>query len=603
MAPLRRSAGLHRARVVVTARLVLLLGLVAGVAVPAAAQGFVRQALVVAPFGGGESTRAGRRVSQSMRSALRRAAGRSAVDVVGADSVDRMLRGYGLRGATLVPESDLVRIARLARGDELLMGTVEAVGETLTVRAALVLVRDARQREPLPVVRAVGAEGAADALAGAVLRARQQMEDLRRCENAARAGDARAAVTAAEAALARYPTGLLGRLCLARALAEANAPADSVQRVVESVLARDSANIIAHVLRAAALDGRSRTADAVRAWQGVLGMRPDSAELAALGVERLLALGRPASALDWTSVLLGQHPDDPRFRRARFRAFAALDRWSEAAALGDSLDATDASFASEAGYALRYVQALQERGDTIRAVARSARAVVEHPDDGRLYVQYVRLVAGEDRAGLARGLARFPRLAELRLLAAQRARLQGDRGAERAALLEAIAADGSLEQSHLRVAELWLQAGQADSALAGLARAPRDGAATLRAYTLGRGVELLRGAIDTIPSSYRVAIGFLALADSLDSQDDSRRVVVAAALQAARSELIVAAPALACDGLRRADARLQEASVAIARGVGTGAAAEELGAAQQALRTAVDEALDRGCAAPRPPPR
>ena len=62
----------------------------------------------------------------------------------------------------------------------------------------------------------------------------------------------------------------------------------------------------------------------------------------------------------------------------------------------------------------------------------------------------------------------------------------------------------------------------------------------------------------------------------------------------ARSELVVAARALDCDGLHRSDALLLRAADHLARGVGAGTAAEELAQAQQAMRAAVDVALQRG---------
>ena len=183
------------------------------------------------------------------------------------------------------------------------------------------------------------------------------------------------------------------------------------------------------------------------------------------------------------------------------------------------------------------------------------------------------------------------------MIAAQQARASGDRAAERAALTAAIATDGSLVQSHLRLAEIWAQDGQPDSALAALRRVPREGSAAtvLRAYAMGRGVEALRAAVDSVPATYALPLGFLALADSVDSRDDTRSLLAAVTLQAARAELVAAIAGPDCEGLRRAAARLDESALLLSRGVGTGAAADELRVAQEALGAAVADAQKRGC--------
>lgn len=570
---------------------------------PLGAQSFVRQTLAIAAAPGSGDSRLWRRVADAARSGLRRDVDRRAIALVPADSLERMLRALGIREPGDATEMDQRTVTRLARADELLVGRAVPGPGGIDVQAWVVLVRDPRQREPLRSLRAATPEAAGDSLARALLEVRRQFGEVRQCENAARLGDRAAAIRAATAALRLTPTGLVARICLARALVESGAPADSVLRLAGQVLARDSASVIALALRAQALDGLVRRRDAAEAWAQVLAARPDSADLAVVALERLLALERPAVALDAIDALVGRHASDARFPRLRFRALHTLGRWETTATLGDSLETVDPEFAAGAAYAVRYVDALLHRGDTLRAVAKSARSVVEHPDDPRLYVQYFRLIADERTVALARGLERFPRLAELRVLAAQEARAAGDRAAERVALREALASDATLAQSQLRLAELWFQDGRPDSALRVLQRAPREGiagAASLRRYAMARGVELLRSASDTVPSSYALPLALLALADSVESGPDTRGLLVAGGLQMARSELVLSSVTRACDGVRRADLALGATAALLARGVGDGSAADELRQAQAVMRGAVDDALRRDCA-PAPP--
>lgn len=549
---------------------------------------FVQQILFVAPFKTTGDRRLGLRVADEMRGALRRTGDRRQLAVVGSDSAERMLKAGGFPRAEEARELDVVWVARLSRADEVLVGEVRPAGDTLEVRATLVLVRDPRVREPLPPVRGAGAEQAANALARMVVRARAQSDDVRRCENLARASSVGPAIRAAERAIAAFPTSLLARNCLVRILATQPGLQDSVLRVAAYIIARDSLNIIAHTMRARALVG----ANAVTAWQRVVYLKPDSVELGLEAVETFLRLGRPETALQALDTLVVHNPREGFYQRQRFRALHTLTRWDEATALGDSLERHDPFFGADPNFAVRYVETLKMHGDTVRAIAKSARSVIEHPTDGRLYVQYVDLIAGESTVALTRGLARFPSFAPLRVLAAQQARAGGDRAAERVALEGAVAADSSLAPIYLRLADMWYQEGRADSALAILTRAPRsgEGVTRLRAYLVARGLDQLRASVDSLPESYLRPMAFLALADSVESREDSRGLVVAASLQLARAHLVTGATARRCEPIQQAVSGLALATTFLARGVGEGEAATELVEARDGLQSAVDEA-------------
>ena len=213
---------------------------------------------------------------------------------------------------------------------------------------------------------------------------------------------------------------------------------------------------------------------------------------------------------------------------------------------------------------------------------------------------YVRLVGGESGAALLRGIARFPSTPDFCVLAAKSARDAGKRREAIAATAAAVRADPGLSQGYLQMAELWFEEQLPDSALGVLRRAPRngDGVEMLRSYAIGRGARVLRASADTAPALRRIAVGFLSLADSIESREDSRGYVAAAMLQLARSELVLAAKTRDCAEIRRADAALGSSSSAIERGVGASDSAQELKQAWDAMRSAVDNAARVLCRSP-----
>jgi hypothetical protein len=156
-------------------------------------------------------------------------------------------------------------------------------------------------------------------------------------------------------------------------------------------------------------------------------------------------------------------------------------------------------------------------------------------------------------------------------------------------------------QGHLQIAELWFEEQQPDSAIAAILRTPRNQSSELlRAYVVSRGRQLLRGASDTATTVWQRAIVLFALADSLDSQDDSRSLLVAATLSLARAELVLGIPAKSCPAAERSNRALALSADALDRGAGGGDGGDNSSMRETftALRLAVENAMRVYC----PPP-
>lgn len=574
-------------------------------------QEFTQQTLLVAPLHAEGSNRVARAVADRLRSRLNRLAVRRELFVVGTDTIEILAENSGFQYDAVFGDAQTLALARWLRADEVLIGTViDRPGDSVEVHVQIALMRDWRLRQPLPVVRAGHPNAAADTLAQLVMDARVQMTGLRRCENAARAARTREAAGHAEEAIRLYPRAALARTCLLVALPFNDVGPDSIARVAGDILAIDSLNIVAAVVRAQALTSMQRATPAAEAWQRVLSLRADSVAIAQLAVEQLLRLQRPELALAGAQRLAVRHPEEPYFSRLAFLAQIALASWSEAATLGDSLDEADIYFRDDSTFAFRHIEALRATGDTLGALAKSARVVKQHRGDEVLYLQYLQLVDAEQQAALARGLAQFPKSSELNVLAARSALTAGKKREAIAALAAAVAADSTLTQGYLQMAELWFEEGYPDSALAAIARAPRTAdAGLLRAYAIARGRQLIRVAGDSTPEAWQRGVALFALADTLDSQTDSRALLTATTLQLARAELVLATQHRTCPEAQRADRALQQSAATLGRGIGEGSAAAELQEAYGAMRAAVDNAVQVLCAGTvpdtpgaRPPP-
>lgn len=568
------------------------------------AQEFVKQGVLIAPLHVDSTPgllKAARQLAEVARATTARLLDPREAELIEQYRLENMLAASDYPRSAVLSEADIRIVGGRTRADEIVHGRVSAGSSGgVVVSTRLAIVRNWGMQQPLPTIRAATPTLAGTELAREVVKARAQFTGLRRCENALSRGDRVTAVREAERAIRAYAPAVIARDCLLAALLDGRTAADSVRRVADDVLALDSTNLFAAVSRAQALESERRVADAATQWARVLTMQPDSLNLGRMVVDAQLRLQRPAQALANATALRTRLGPDATLRRLTFRAQVALSQWPAAAALGDTLDREDDTFRTDSNYTTRYIEALRQSGDTLAALETSVRGIRHFPTDARLYLQYLQLIGMEQSAALPRGLTLFPAIPELHVMAAAAERKAGNRAGAIRSTHAAIRRDPTRTSLYLQLADLFLELNQPDSVVVALASAPRQGeqAALLRTYTVARGLMMLRTAGDTLPAMQGTALALLVLADSVESREDSRAYVAAAALQRARAELFTASKSRSCPDVQRAAATLQLAATARDGGLGTGATATEIQSAYDAMRTAVDNGVAVLCKAP-----
>jgi hypothetical protein len=214
-----------------------------------------------------------------------------------------------------------------------------------------------------------------------------------------------------------------------------------------------------------------------------------------------------------------------------------------------------------------------------------------------LYLQYVKLIGGETSAAVPRGLAAFPNASELHVMSARAALSSGKKRDAIVALGAALNIDSLMTQGYLQMAELWFDEKQPDSAMAVIARAPRTGdqRELLRTYIVNKGRQIVRAGTDSNTVPWRQSLQLFAIADTIDSREDSRSLIAATTLQLARNALVAASKSHECPDVNRANETLEITASVLARGLGDGAGTEELKEAYGAMRSATESALRVYC--------
>jgi tetratricopeptide (TPR) repeat protein len=576
-------------------------------AVPAGAQQrFTTQVLLVPAFAGPDRGVAGR-AADLVRGRVASAFPRSELRVVSGGDLSDWLVKSGFDENAVLTDVELKEAARKFRADERITGSVATSAGRVRLDLLLSMIRDLRLSQPVTAEGSTVAE-AAETAARDLVAARRQIPGLRQCENLSRDGKHSEAITAAAQGVVAYGKAVPARLCMLGAMLKLDRPPfDSVAAVSQGVLAVAPTNAIALEDLAQALDALGKTAEAAPVWVRL--QRTDTASEALVDrvVNALAREGNARLALPIIDAGSDQHPDNLPLLKLRWLVHLAAEDWKGATLAGERLLERDPASRGEADIYARLATAYRSDSQPARALGVAATGVSRFPKSAPLFVLYLQLLRAESDAALPRGLAAFPENAELHVVAAQMARGAGNLATALAETKRAVATNPNLPHGFLQLAQLELDAGQPDSALAAINDALRHGedSTTVAQFALARGNALYKGATASQKrDDFQRAMRFLSLAVRLAPTPEAKFLLGASALSVSQSAASEAPASKSCDLSKLADSSLTEAEVNLISG---GSAAPD--AAKQyldyvaKLRPYVSDQVKSFCNASDPRPK
>jgi tetratricopeptide (TPR) repeat protein len=422
-----------------------------------------------------------------------------------------ILDASGFRTDTAVSNADLRELARTARADEILIGTVTRTPNGVHVEPRLVLSRDLSISQPLPAVDAGNVGGAVKAISKEVGNARRQLDAYNKCETAARAGNYDAAIQAANAGTATYATATLVRICRLNAYLAKKAPADTIIVNAKDILRFDAKNKIALNAAGQALSDKSDALaktdsvqsaalndQAVQYWTTLISVDPSDTRMLETVIRKIVVSANPAIALPIIDAAVTDNPGNLQLLRLQWLIHLAAKDYKNAVSIGRTMIQMDTSLA-DTTYFTRQAAALSASNDSVGAAT----------------------LVGE-------GVRKFPGNVGLRAFQAQALKQAGKYQEAKAAYVELLRINPKLEHGYLQLAQISDSLHQPDSALAALRTAVRtgnDSASFVAQYTLSVGNSRYKAAnaMKTGEPSENAAkraamqqaITYLALSDSL----------------------------------------------------------------------------------------
>jgi tetratricopeptide (TPR) repeat protein len=234
------------------------------------------------------------------------------------------------------------------------------------------------------------------------------------------------------------------------------------------------------------------------------------------------------------------HPDHLGLLQQKWRASYENRSWAHALEAGEALLARDSIARADSAFWFKLATAYKADNKPLKAIETLAHAVIAFPKDIRIYSLYAQYVKAEADTVVPRGLAWFPKSADLLALNAKELRTRGKLQESLDATRKAVELDSTMSQGQLMVAQLEIELGRPDSALAALHRAValREDSSLVAQFALSKGNALYRAANATHASNdFSLALRFLAFADTIKSSVNSQFLTGAAALGVAQSAL------------------------------------------------------------------
>jgi tetratricopeptide (TPR) repeat protein len=342
--------------------------------------------LMVQVFGSADR-KAGPEGSDELRERLIRAFPSRLLWVIDRKDIIAVLEQSGYDTLSQLAPSDEAQLAKAQRADEYIRGRVTREGDMYKAEAWLVLTRDNSLMQPLPPSTGNRPDRAVAGLIKSIQDARKQLDNEKKCMNAARDNKLDEALAAADAGIVEYPQATLVRYCKMNVLVRREAPDAERLKSAEEILAIDPNSRAALAIAADAHKKMGNTKEANDMLLRLLAANPTDASLANNVIEALAASGDYERAKEVVLKAVTENPGDMALIGLQFKILTAAKDYKAALKTGEEMVQMDTSLADGA-YFTRMVALYAADSQPQKSAEAAAKATQKFPNDADLWQLY-----------------------------------------------------------------------------------------------------------------------------------------------------------------------------------------------------------------------
>lgn len=409
--------------------------------------------------------------------------------VIDKKNIDNFLEQSGYPTDEALSTVDAQQLARLARADEFVEGSVTPAAGQYRVDGRVVLTISPDFVQPLPSVTVSKPSDAGAALAKAVKDARPALEDARTCYNMARQQKYAEAQAAAQKAIGAYPTSTIARICQLGIMDAQKASDADKLKVAEEILKVDPRSKPGLRTAYAAQEALGQKEAAQNTLLRLVSVDPGNATLVNAVVNSLAASRNFNMADSVITEALEDNPGESQLMRTAFLVYLGAERYKKAIGVAEELVQIDTA-AADTTFFVRLASAYASDSQPQKAAETISRAMAKYPNNAGLLVS-----------------------------AADMYRQAGQLQQATETLNRALAANPRTPRANLSLAQIYAEMNSPDSAVAALRRSAQagDSVPLVAGYAATLGNRAYQAANQSkARADWETAVKYLALSDSLN---------------------------------------------------------------------------------------
>jgi len=316
--------------------------------------------------------------------------------VVSKKDLNANLELSGYSGSDALSTSDLRSLAQFIRAEEYIDGVVTRSADgDITLTATLNLPRGEGMEQPLTPVTGAKPGDVAARMSAEIEKARKQIKGATDCLQSHRQRQYDEGRLNAAKAMREYPQSVFARICLLEISLAQKAPADTLIRIAEEILAIASENdraleIVVDQYRAKTEIDKAYEEKYIASLKKLLAADPTNTSLQASVIRALATAGKFAEAKPIADEAVKQSPGDPELIKLQWGIYRALNEWKVAIAIGEEMVRHDTA-AADTVFFQQLVAAYLSDSQPQKAQEAAARGAAKFANNATLWISVAQL--------------------------------------------------------------------------------------------------------------------------------------------------------------------------------------------------------------------